>query len=85
MALAARVRPIIIATGPVTWAGRIFSTLSLPPQRTRRPATMDTRPEKMMPNWAAEISSGGRILVALKAASCSAVPSAATMLAMAVR
>ena len=51
-ALPARVRPIIMATGPVMEAGRMVSTTFLPKNFTSRPAAMEIRPEQMMPNWA---------------------------------
>ena len=91
MALPASVKPMIMATGPVTEAGRIFSTRSMPPQRTSKPAAMDTKPDRMMPNCAWDISSVGRISVApissicSSKAFCSNVASAATMLPMAAR
>ena len=84
-ALPASVRPMIMATGPVMEAGRIFSTARRPQKRTSRPAAMDTRPDSTMPNCACEISAAGRMPVASNWAICSAVPSAATMLEMAVR
>ena len=78
-AFPARVRPMIMATGPVMEAGRMVSTTFLPKKRTNRPAAMEIRPEKMMPNWAYWIASVGRI------PSTFTKPSAAHMLAMAVR
>ena len=51
-AFPASVSPIIMATGPVIEAGRIRSTALRPLKRTRRPAAMETRPERMMPNCA---------------------------------
>ena len=84
-ALPASVRPMIIATGPVMEAGSIFSTARRPQKRTIRPAAMDTRPESTMPNCACEISAAGRMPEASNWAICSAVPSAATMLEIAVR
>ena len=51
-AFPARVRPMIIATGPVTEAGKMVSTAFLPQKRTKRPAAMDTKPERMIPNCA---------------------------------
>ena len=51
-ALPARVRPMIMATGPVMEAGRMVSTTFLPKNFTSRPAAMEIKPEQMMPNWA---------------------------------
>ena len=44
--------PVIIATGPVMEAGRIFSTASRPQKRTMTPAAMEIKPERMIPNCA---------------------------------
>ncbi len=57
MAFAARVKPMTMAIGPVTVAGRIFSMESRPKRLTTRPAAMDTKPDITMPNWATEIFS----------------------------
>ena len=78
-ALPASVRPMIMATGPVMDAGRMVSTALRPKKRTSRPAAMDTKPERMMPNCAYWMASVGRMPSTL------AKPSAAHMLAMAVR
>ena len=78
-ALPTSVRPMIMATGPVMDAGRMVSTAFLPKKRTSRPAAMDTRPEKMMPNCAYWMASVGRM------PSTFTKPSAAHMLEMAVR
>jgi hypothetical protein len=43
---------MIIAMGPVTVDGRIFSITSLPQALTRKPAAMETRPDITMPNCA---------------------------------
>ena len=51
-AFPARVRPMIMATGPVMEAGRIRSTALWPQKRTRSPAAMDTSPDSMIPNCA---------------------------------
>ena len=78
-ALPAKVKPIIMATGPVIEAGRMVSTTFLPKNFTSRPAAMEMRPEKMMPNWAYWMASVGRI------PSTFSKPSASHMLAIAVR
>ena len=52
MAEPARVMPITTAMEPVTSGGRIRSILSRPKRSMRKPARMETRPERMMPNWA---------------------------------
>lgn len=56
-ALPASVRPMTIAIGPVTDAGRILSMMSLPHALTRKPAAMDTKPDITMPNCAIAILS----------------------------
>ena len=49
-ALPARVRPMIMATGPVMEAGKIFSTALRPQNFTKIPAAIETKPERIMPN-----------------------------------
>ena len=78
-ALPAKVKPMIMATGPVMEAGRMVSTTFLPKNFTSRPAAMDTRPEKIIPNWAYWMASVGRM------PSTFSKPSAAHILEMAVR
>lgn len=56
-AFAARVRPMAMAMGPVTVAGRILLMESLPKRLTMSPAAMETRPDMTMPNWATAIFS----------------------------
>jgi len=48
--------PMTSAMEPVTVGGRTFSILSMPKRLTIRPATIETKPEQMIPNCACPIN-----------------------------